>query len=112
MIFFFFFFVFCLFRRKNLVGFLRDLSLISAGGISPDGGSPGCWSIVEKGLSPDGLITGGGVPRRAYQRPPWGRRVRVVPARVACKLTSLWDKTHPSELSDGSWCSSKHLFEE
>lgn len=47
-----FFFLSFVFRRKNLVGFLRDLRLISAGGISADGRSPGCWSTMAEGAEP------------------------------------------------------------
>lgn len=49
-------------KRKNWLGFLRDLSLISAGGISPemvvvlDAGA----SWQERGWAQSGLITGGG----------------------------------------------------
>lgn len=53
--FLFFFFLSFVFRRKrkNLVGFLRDLSLISAGGISPEMEAVlDARALWQEGLSP------------------------------------------------------------
>lgn len=67
----------------------------------------------KKGAEPSlGLSQEEGAPRGVYQGLPRGQWVRVVPARLAWSLASLWDETHPAELSDSSWCPSKRLFEE